>query len=147
MPSNTGPGRLPLTTIVWPGGWLGAWFGAWFGPWARVSAAGRPGLGDGAAIVAPHPASATAVTMPATSPATRALALRLGLRPVRPHRPTDILAPPEIPRVRLPIDDTGRQAATGPGPAGLRPGRRAAPWPGAGGFPDPGAPRPRPPAG
>ena len=36
----------------------------------------KAGLGDGAAIVAPHPASATAVTMPATSPATRALALR-----------------------------------------------------------------------
>ena len=30
---------------------------------------------------------------------------------------------------------------------GLTPVRRAAPWPGAGGFPGPGAPRPRPPAG
>ena len=106
MPSNTGPGRLPLTTIVW----LDVWLGAWFVVWARVSDAGTAWLCDGAAIVAPHPASATAATMPATSPAARAVAFRTvafrpGSPPVRPHRPTDILARPQIPRVRLPIRD------------------------------------------
>src|ERR1700742_3342080 len=86
MPSNTGPGRRPSMTIALAGGGA-VWTGCW-ADWARVSEAEAGRLGDGAAIVAAHPASTAPATIPVISLAVRTVALRS-------------IGSPRIPRVRL----------------------------------------------
>src|ERR1700761_9613441 len=94
MPSNTGPARRPSMTIVLAGAgalWTDFWviWVVWVA-WVRVSEAATVRPGDGAATVAPHPASTAPATIPAASLAVRTVALRS-------------IGSPRIPRVRLPI--------------------------------------------